>query len=386
MKKMMLSGLVVYILSAIMAAVSGSIMMLIISRAIQGLGSAMIFSTSTALLVMGTPPEKRGHVLGINVACVYIGLSLGPFVGGFLTQAPGWRSIFWLMALLSLVALILTLRLIKGEWAAAKGEKFDLAGSVIYGAGLIAMIWGFSELPGWMGFAAIAASIVILAVFIAHELKVKSPVLNIQLFISNRVFGLSNLAALINYAATFAVTFLLSLYLQYIKGLPPGEAGLVILVMPVIQAVFSPLTGRLSDRFEIRLLVSGGMGLTMIGLLLLAFLDRNTQLPYIILSLVILGLGFAFFSSPNTNAIMSSVEKKSLAIASATLATMRLIGQMLSMGIAMLIIAVIVGHVQITPEYYPQFLDCVHAAFIVFTLLCFGGVFASLARGDTKGN
>lgn len=386
MKKMMLSGLAVYILSSIMAAISSSIMMLIISRAIQGLGSAMIFSTSTALLVMGTSPEKRGHVLGINVACVYIGQSVGPFLGGLLTQSLGWRSIFWLMALLSLVALILALRLIKGEWAVAKGEYFDLAGSVIYGAGLIAMIWGFSEIPDWSGFIAIAVSIVILAGFIARELRVKSPVLNIQLFISNRVFGLSNLAALINYAATFAVTFLLSLYLQYIKGLPPEEAGLVILVMPVIQAVFSPLTGRLSDKFEIRLLVSGGMALTMIGLLLLVFLDNNTQLTYIILSLMILGLGFAFFSSPNTNAIMSSVDKKSLTIASATLATMRLIGQMLSMGVAMLIIAVIMGHAEITPEYYPQFLDCVRVAFIVFTVLCFGGIFASLARGNTKGD
>ncbi len=386
MKKMMICGLVVYIVSAIMAALSGSIMMLIISRVIQGFGSAMIFSTSTALLVMGTSPEKRGRVLGINIACVYIGLSLGPVVGGLLTQATGWRTIFWLMALISLVALILTLRLIKGEWAAAKGEQFDLAGSVIYGAGLIALIWGFSEIPDWSGFVAIAASIIILAGFIVRELKVKSPVLNIHLFIDNRVFGLSNLAALINYAATFAVTFLLSLYLQYIKGLSPGEAGLVILVMPVIQAVFSPLTGKLSEKFEIRLLVSGGMGLTMVGLLLLVFLDNNTPLTYIILSLIILGLGFAFFSSPNTNEIMSSVDKKSLAIASATLATMRLIGQMLSMGVAMLIIAIIIGHEQITPEFYAQFLDCVRIAFIVFALLCFGGIFASLARGNTKGD
>jgi MFS family permease len=274
--------------------------------------------------------------------------------------------------------------LIKGEWAAARGEKFDLPGSVIYGAGLVAMMWGFSELPEWPGFAAIAGSIVILVGFIWWELKVKNPVLNVQLFAGNRVFGLSNVAALINYAATYAVTFLLSLYLQYNKGLSPTDAGLVILVMPVVQAIFSPLTGRLSDRFETRWLVSGGMALTMAGLLLLIFLDDGTQLAFIIVSLVILGLGFAFFSSPNTNAIMSSVDNKSLAIASATLATMRLIGQMMSMGIAMLIIAVIMGHVQIVPEFYPQLMTSVRVAFIVFTLLCFGGIFASLSRGSMK--
>ncbi|MBN1375744.1 MAG: MFS transporter [Dehalococcoidia bacterium] len=385
MKKMMLSGLAIFTCSATLAAFSNSMALLIASRAIQGLSSAMIFSTSTALLVMAYPVQQRGRVLGINIATVYIALSLGPFLGGILTQSLGWRSIFWLIGLLGLLAFILTLQLIKGEWAAAKGEKFDLRGSVIYGVGLVTLIWGVSTLPDWPGLAAIAVSLAIIGLFIWWELKVESPVLNIQLFASNRVFGMSNLAALINYAATFAVTFLLSLYLQYIKGLTPGEAGIIILVMPLVQAILSPFSGRLSDKAEIRLLVSTGMGITTLGLLMLVFLDNDTHISYIIAGLVILGAGFALFSSPNTNAIMSSVEKKSLSIASATLATMRLLGQMLSMGIAMLIFAVMIGHVQITPEQYPQFLSSIQAAFITCTILCFGGIFASLARGKTNG-
>jgi EmrB/QacA subfamily drug resistance transporter len=384
MKRMMQTGLVVYIISAIVAALSGTMLLLIVCRVVQGLASAMIFSTSTALLVLDSPPEQRGRVLGINVACIYAAQSLGPFLGGILTQTLGWRSIFWLLALLGLVASVMMVRLIKGEWAAARGEHFDVPGSVIYGAGLVAMIWGFSVLPEWSGFAAIGSSLLILTLFVFWEMRTKSPVLNLRLFADNRVFGLSNLAALINYSATFAVTFLLSLYLQFIRGLSPTNAGLIILVMPVMQAIFSPITGRLSDRFETRWLISGGMGLTTIGLLLFIFLDESTQIVFIASTLAMLGLGFAFFASPNANAIVSSVEKKSLAIASATLATMRLIGQMLSMGIAMLIISVVIGHVQITPEYYPQLMTSVRVAFTVFTLLCFGGIFASLSRGNTR--
>jgi len=384
MKKMLICGLTIYIFSALVGAVSGSIALLITSRVVQGVASAMIFSTSTALLVLAYPLQQRGRVLGINIACVYTGLSLGPFLGGLLTQALGWRSIFWLISVLSLAPVVMTLSMIRGEWAEASGEKFDLPGSVIYGAGLIALMLGFAELPAWYGYAAVAASLLILAGFVMHELKVDSPVLNIRLFIDNRVFGMSNLAALVNYAATFAVTFLLSLYLQYNKGMTPGEAGLIILVMPLLQAIFSPLTGRLSDRFEARLLASGGMGLTMVGLLMLAFLSDNTQMPYIVASLVVLGLGFALFSPTNTNAIMSSVEIKALSIASATLATMRLIGQMLSMGIAMLVISVVIGHVQIIPTLYPQFMLCTQICFIIFSLLCCGGIFASLARGRAR--
>jgi MFS family permease len=385
MKKMMVTGLVIFIFSAALAAVSSHMAVLLAARVMQGLASAMIFSTSTALLVMAYPVQQRGHVLGINIACVYTGLSLGPFVGGVLTQTLGWRSIFWLISVLVLVPVILTFWLIKEEWAASKGQKFDLPGSFIYGAGLIALMFGLSEMPDWWGYASIAASLLIIVGFIGWEMKAKSPLINVYLFIRNRGFGFSNLAALINYSATFAVTFLLSLYLQYIKGMEPGGAGLVILVMPLVQAIFSPATGRLSDRIDPRLLASGGMGLCTAGLLMLAFLNSDLSLVYVIISLAILGLGFALFSSPNTNAIMSSVDKASLATASATLATMRLIGQMLSMGVAMLVMSVIIGHFEIEPPVYPQFQLSVNTCFIIFTVMCFGGIFASLARGKSNG-
>ncbi len=384
LKKTMVTGLVVYIFAAIFSALSFNMETLMASRVLQGLASAMIVSTSTALVVLAFPLSQRGRVLGINVAFVYIGLSVGPFLGGILTQAFGWRSIFWLIVLLLLAPIILTLTLIRGEWAAARGEKFDLTGSIIYGIGVTALIMGFSELPGWTGFIAIILSILVLIGFVLWELRASEPVLNIALFINNRAFGFSNLAALINYAATFAVTFLLSLHLQYLNNMTPASAGIVLLAMPIMQTIFSPMAGRLSDRIEPRLLASIGMGLNVAGLFMLIFLNERLPLYYIIISLIILGLGFALFSSPNTNSVMSSVDRQSLSIASATLATMRLIGQMLSMGVTMMVLAVFIGHVQIAPPVFPQLQSSIRACFAIFTVLCFGGIFASLARGQLR--
>jgi MFS family permease len=228
------------------------------------------------------------------------------------------------------------------------------------------------------------AGVLGLLLFIGWEARAASPVLPVGLFRNNTVFSFSNLAALINYSATSAVGFLLSLYLQHIKGLSPQEAGLILMAQPVAMAVLSPLAGRLSDRIESRVLASAGMALTTLALLQLIFLSTQTPFGAIILYLVILGCGFGLFSSPNVNAIMSAVERKSYGVASATLGTMRLVGQTLSMGIAKLIFALFLGQVAIAPQVYPQFLANLKLAFAVFAVLCFVGVFASLARGDSQ--
>ena len=330
------------------------------------------------------PAGERGRALGINVAAVYLGLSLGPFLGGILTQYFGWRSIFMINVPLGLIIIASIFWKLKGEWAEAKGDKFDLSGSIIYGLAIVALVYGLSLLPAMLGIWVILVGILGILIFIWWETKIASPVLHIGLFRNNTVFAFSNLAALINYSATFAVAFLLSLYLQYIKGLGPQNAGLILVSMPAVQALFSPLAGRLSDRIEPRIIASVGMGLTTIGLGLLTFLEQDTAIEFIVVSLIILGFGFALFSSPNTNAIMSSVDKRYYGVASATLATMRQIGMTLSMGIAMLIFALFIGRVEITAEYYPPFLASTKMAFMIFTALCFGGIFASLARGKLR--
>ncbi len=385
-KKIFVYGMFIYVTSSLIAAVSNSAALFITARVVEGTGAAMIMGTGVAILTSVFPPQERGRVLGINVAAVYLGLSLGPFIGGFLTDYLTWRSIFMVNVPLGLSALGLVIWKLKGEWAGAGGEKFDLSGSVIYSVMLVALIYGLTQLPAAhaLGAALVALGIVGFVAFIWWEAKVEHPVLDISLFQANTVFAFSNLAALINYSATFAVTFLLSLYLQYTKGYSPLMAGLVLVPQPVVMTTLSPFAGRLSDRIEPIFVASTGMAVTTLGLFFFIFLGEGTSLALIIPNLVILGIGFALFSSPNTHAVMSSVEKRYYGVASGTLGTMRTIGQSLSMGIVMLIFAVYIGGTRVTPEVYPLFLKSARVAFIIFTGVCFLGIFASLARGKIR--
>jgi EmrB/QacA subfamily drug resistance transporter len=382
-KRIFSYGMAIYTAASLLAALSGSGVMLIGARILQGCGGAMIFGTGVAILTSVYPAKERGKVLGINVAAVYLGLSLGPFFGGFLTQHWGWRSIFLANFPVGAFLIVLTHMKLKGEWAEAKGEKFDLLGAITYAVALIALTLGFSLLPSPLGAWALSAGVLGILGFIQWERKAPSPVLSMHLF-DNTVFTFSNLAALIHYSATFALNFLVSLYLQYVKALTPQAAGIILVSQPLVMTIFSPIAGRLSDRVEPRIVASIGMALSAAGLFLFAFLNEATELASIIANLMLLGLGFALFSSPNTNAVMSSVDRRFYGIASGTLGTMRLTGQMLSMGIATLIFALYLGRVQITPANYPLFMKSVRLAFTVFAGLCLCGTFASLARGRVR--
>ncbi len=383
-KKIFLSGQIIVTGTSLLAALAVSAPMLIIFRIFQGVGGAMIFATSIAILTSVYPPQERGRVLGIAVAAVYIGLSCGPFFGGWLTQHFSWRSIFLINIPLGLSIIWLVLWKLKGEWIGAAGDKFDLTGSVIYGAAIVAIMYGITIIPALASIWIILAGILALAGFVKWETKVRYPVFEVKLFIENRTFAFSCLAALINYCATFAVAFLLSLYLQYIKGLSPQGAGVVLIAQPIVMAVFSPLAGKLSDRIEPRVIASLGMALTTLGLILLALITPNTTLLYIVISLMVLGFGFALFSSPNMNAIMSSVAKKYYGIASGSVGTMRVLGQMLSMGIATLVFALFIGRAEIVPDLDPELIKSIKIAFIIFSGLCAAGIFFSLSRGDLR--
>jgi EmrB/QacA subfamily drug resistance transporter len=385
-KKIFLFGMMIDAAASIMCAISNSGAWLITFRAMQGLGGAMIFGTGIAILTSVFPAKERGRALGINVAAVYSGLSMGPLIGGALTEHLGWRSIFLVNAFLGLVVVTAVLWKLRAEWAGARGEKFDYKGALIYSLAVVAIMSGFTMLPDFKGGILIILGIGGVVAFAKWELKIEHPVINIGLFKNNIVFRYSNLAALINYSATYAVAFLLSLYLQFIKGFTPEHAGLILMIQPFLQIIFSPIAGSLSDRLEPRVLASAGMAMTMTGLLMLTLLGSHTKLIFIMLTLAILGIGFAFFSSPNINAVMSSVEKRFYGVASGMLATMRLTGQMFSMGMTLLLFALYIGPVQITAEKYPLFLTCVKMAFIISAILCFAGIFASIARGKTHGD
>lgn len=375
-------GFIIFTLVSILSGLVPSIELLIAMRVLQGIGAAMIMTTGIALLTSVYPPQQRGKVLGVTVSAVYIGLSLGPFIGGFLTQALGWRSVFFIIAPLGLTVVILTLKYLKLEWAGAKDEKLDLPGSLIFAVALVTLIYGFTLLPEVSGIILMLCGIPGFIIFIRRQLVVPYPVFEVRLFKNNRVFAFSSIAALINYAGTSALTFLLSLYLQYIKAMTPQQAGLVLIIQPIIMATLSPYAGKLSDRSEPALISSTGMACTALGLFLLSFLHEDTPLFFIFIALIIVGSGFALFTSPNTNAIMSSVDKKNYGIASAAVSIMRLIGQMLSMAIATLIISLLVGQNQIVPEYYSLFLRSVNTTFLIFTCLCLVGIFFSYHRGN----
>ena len=382
-KQIFFIGNIIIAASSILCALSLSGGMLILLRAMQGIGSAMVFGTGIAIITSVYPPKERGKAIGVTVTSVYIGLSLAPFLGGILTQYLGWRSIFIVTVPFELLVIWITWRYIKEEWADARGEKFDLSGSIIYLLSMSAFMFGFSRLPETSAIILAAAGLLGLLGFGMLEMKVKFPIFNIQLFASNRLFAFSNLAALINYATTFAITFLLSLYLQYILGLSPRDAGMVLITQPVLMAIVASISGRLSDRYDPRILASAGMGIIVAGLIMLTFLTEHSSIRYLVVILAIVGIGFGMFSSPNTNAIMGSVDRLYLGVASATVGTMRLTGQMMSMGIATLILQLFIGNSPISVQNASEFMTSMRSTFVVFVLLCIVGLFSSLARGKS---
>ncbi|MDD5100359.1 MAG: MFS transporter [Syntrophales bacterium] len=379
MKRIFRYGIVLFTIASLLSAVASSALFLILFRILQGIGSAMIFVTGLAIVTSVYPSHERGKAIGINIAAVYVALSLGPVVGGVMTQHLGWRSLFYTMIPLGIAILALTCWKVKNEWAACRGERFDWKGSVLFSVVLVMIIYGFSILPGLTGIVLVLLGIVGFSGFLMFELRVNSPVLDVRLF-KNTTFALSSLAALINFSATFAVVFLLSLYLQYIKGLDPQSAGLILVSQPVVMAIFTPIAGRLSDRFEPRKLASLGMALSTLGLFIFSLITAETGIAVVSAGLVVLGLGFGLFASPNTSAIMGSVERRFYGVASAMVSTMRLLGQMFSMGLALMVFALFIGNAQITPVQYPALLTSIRTVFMICTVLCFAGIFASLAR------
>ncbi|MCL2320206.1 MAG: MFS transporter, partial [Treponema sp.] len=379
-KKIYFSGILLFIVSSFLIIFSWNPMMMILLRIMQGFSGAMIFSTSMAIVTPVFEPGERGKAMGITVTSTYLGISLGPVLGGLLTQYLGWRSIFYSIIPFLIAALVLIKLKIKAEWAEASGEKFDWKGSLAYGIGLFCFMYGLSKIPAPLALVSLAAGLLLTALFVFIEIKTASPVFEVGLFLKNRTYAFSSLAALINYAATSAVGFFMSLYLQYLKGFDARIAGLVMISQPLAMTLLSPLAGKLSDKINPGIIASAGMGIISVVLVLFCFINENMSTPYLVALLVMLGAGFGLFSAPNQNAIMSSVEKKHLGTASGVLGTMRTIGQMMSMSIAMLLLSFHVGNEAITVSNYPALIAAIRSGFLVFAVLSAFGIFASLAR------
>lgn len=383
-KKVFTIGLAIYTIGSTAAVVAGNTAVFLALRVVQGLGAALFVTTGMAILTSVFPPHKRGRAIGVYVSAVYVGLSVGPFIGGVMTQQFGWRSIFAVMLPLGILSIVVTRAFLKGEWADEKSHRLDIPGCLIYAIAIVALVYGASILPGMSGWILVPAGLLGLVLFFLQQRRAVDPVFEVTLFLENRTFTFSSLAALLNYSATFAVTFMMSLYLQYIKGMTPQAAGSILMAQPVVMALFSPLAGRLSDRIQPRLLATAGMSVTTLGMVVFTQLAAHSTIYFIIGNLVLLGFGFALFSSPNMSAIMGAVDKKDYGLASGTVATMRLLGQMTSMAIATVVLTYFVGHHVIEPANYDRFMASVQMVFSVSAVLCAVGIYFSMFRGRLR--
>ncbi len=382
-RKLLMLGMTCFSIFSLICGFAVNPIMLVVGRSLQGVCAASIAVTVVSILTSVFPAGKRGKALGLNVAMTYIGLSTGPYLGGLLTSTLGWRSLFYFSTIIGVIV-VLPLLTVKHDWAEAKGEKFDFKGSILYAIALLGIISGLSFINTFFGPIFIGVGIIALIIFGVFESKISAPILNMSIFKGNKVVIFSSLAALINYSATFALSYLLSLYLQYNLGYSPSHAGLVLIAQPIVMALFSPIAGFLSDKIEPQKVASLGMILTTIGLSFFIFISENTHIIYVVCGLLILGFGFALFSSPNTNAIMSSVDKRFFGITSGIIGGARTIGQALSMGIASLILVIYMGNAQINVENSSNLIEPIKVTFVILTLLCFLGIFASIARGKMK--
>ena len=250
-KRLFVAGIGVFGLASFLCAMTNSMILLLLARILQGLGAAMMFATGTAILTASFPPQDRGKVLGINAGVVYIGLSAGPILGGFLTHYLGWRSIFYMVALWAVVVIWAAQTWVPDDSHPAGEERYDTLGAVLVSFSIIAIIYGASSLYTLsVGPALTMAGVVGLALFVFQEFRSPYPILNVKVLARNTAFAFSNLAALINYSATFSISYLLSLYLQVVRGFGAQSAGTLLLIQPLVMAILSPIAGRLSDRLQ----------------------------------------------------------------------------------------------------------------------------------------
>jgi EmrB/QacA subfamily drug resistance transporter len=379
-------GLILFTVSSVFCLFSPSASWLIAARFLQGIGAAFTNTTGQAILVASFPPQKRGQVIGISVSSVYLGLSLGPFLGGMLTEIYSWQSIFLLSSILGFLSYVIAEKYLDKDNVPDKNErkKANQQGIFFFMIGLSALVYGSSQIPSLKGWIILFSGVLLLVLFWLIEIKSTNPFINLKLYTKNRMFAYSNLAALINYSATAAIVFFLSLYLQKIKALSPQSAGLILMVQPLVMTVFSPITGHLSDKIQPRFLATAGMAICSIGLAVLAFLGAFTPIWVVVLTLIWLGFGFALFSSPNMNIIMGSVQRNQYGQASGSASFMRILGQMFSMTLVTFLFASSFNHLPVDEIPNELFIDTMQVGFLVFTAIGVSGIYFSVVRGNVK--
>jgi EmrB/QacA subfamily drug resistance transporter len=384
-KRVFQLGMIIVTVASVLASTAQSVQQLVACRVLQGIGASMLFATGVALLTSLMPREQRGAAIGLSVSSVYFGLACGPLLGGWATHHYSWRAAFLIHIPIAVIVILLSLFGLHGEWRNENPQQFDLPGAGIYACAITALMYGISNLPAATGIELMLAGAAGLVVFLRHERRTVDPLFDVNLFFTNRTFTFSCLASITIYTAMFGTSYLLSLYLQFLKGLSAATAGTILIAQPAVMALLSPVSGRLSDRIEPRLLASSGLVLTAAGLGMLSALVPASTPAYVVCSLLLTGGGFALFSSPNVNAIMGSVDRQHLGSASGAVSTMRVLGQMSSMGLITVVFALLLGPVQIAPENYPALMQCIRISFLVAAGITLVAIFFSMARGEMHG-
>lgn len=382
-KKSYIIGSLIVSAACVLSIFAPNYTVLIILRILSGVGISLVMITSLAILTRVFPKDKRGFIIGINTAMVYVGLSVGPVLGGVLTETFGWQSLFVLMAPLVLCSALMLFLFLKQEFTEPT-PHIDKVGTILYGAGIFCLMYGLSTITETGSLFLAGAGVLLMIVFVWFELRQTYPILNVNLFFKNKRFARSSYAALLNYAAVYGVVYFVSLYLQSVGELTPIETGLIMLFQPLIQAVMTPIAGKISDKTDPKYLVTAGMSLTVVGVLLLAGLGFSpiSAPHYIAVTQVFIGLGAALFAAPNTSAIMGSVKAAEYSTASGIVAVVRQIGMLMSMAVCMAAISVFVGGEELLGEgMHAEFLLAMQVAMTICAGFAAVGVLFSWFRG-----
>ncbi|MGO4891393.1 MFS transporter [Flavobacterium sp. W21_SRS_FM6] len=386
-KRIYTYGLLLNALSSLMCAWADVIEWVLFWRFVQGAASAMIFGTGVAILSSVTPADKRGFALGLAATCVYVGLTVAPAIGGWLTELWGWRAVFlFQVPLVCLLILVIKLGL-KGEWKSARHSKFDWRGTSIFAISTSALVFGLSLLPSVLGFGLLAVAIATMVLFVFHQSRHSEPLIRVQMFRESRVFSMSLSTSFLMYASVYPLSFLLSLYLQYVKGFSPAHAGQIILLQAFSMAIVAPFAGKFSDRVQPRKIASAGCAIVAFGFIILSQIGINTSATYIGASLLLIGLGFGLFSTPNNNAIMGAVNSRELGVASASMNLSRTIGNLVGMSVVNLLVHLYLGDARLTEQQYPALLNTISLSLYISVGCVVLASFFSAFRGrETKSN
>jgi EmrB/QacA subfamily drug resistance transporter len=337
-KPVYLTGFVIFIASSALCGLARSPLMLIGSRAIQALGGAMLYANSPAILTKSFPAGERGRALGLQATMTYLGLTIGPSLGGWLTEALSWRAVFYINVPVGALALWLSWRFIPKDEPNDKAEKFDRVGAAVFMAGLIALLLGLNQgsSRGWTSLVILGllgGAVGLLVVFVVIERRTDQPMLDLSLF-GSRTFSASTASAILNYMCVYTILFLLPFYLIQGRALTPSAAGLILTTQPIVMAVAAPVSGSLSDRIGARMLSVFGMAAMALGLWLLSRLTLHSPDSEVVTALAVMGLGTGVFISPNSSALMGAAPRHRQGIAAGVLASARNVGMVLGVGLA----------------------------------------------------